>query len=135
VKRIIIYTDGAARGNPGPAGAGAVLIGEDGSVVAEVSRYLGKTTNNQAEYQALVLALEEARRIGATVLNIYSDSELLVKQMKGEYYVRNDGLKPLFKLAKGKLKSFSQYSIDYLPRERNAHADRLANRAIDEHDL
>jgi ribonuclease HI len=134
VKRILIYTDGAARGNPGPAGAGAVLIGEDGSVLAEVSRYLGKTTNNQAEYQALVLALEEAKKLAADEVNIFSDSELLVKQIKGEYHVKNDGLKPLFKLVKSKLQHFGKYKIEYLPRERNAHADRLANRAIDEYD-
>jgi len=135
MKRIIIYTDGAARGNPGPAGAGAVLMGEDGDIISEVSRYLGKTTNNQAEYQALIIALEEARKIGAGVLTIYSDSELLVRQMKGDYLVRNDGLKPLFKLAKEKLKNFGKHTIEYLPRERNAHADRLANRAIDEQAL
>lgn len=135
MKRLTIYCDGAARGNPGPAGAGAVLIDEDGSILAEVSHYLGETTNNQAEYQALVMALEEARKLGAQTVNIYSDSELLVRQMKGSYLVKNDGLKPLFKLAKEKLKHFGKHSIDYLPRERNAHADRLANRAIDEKDL
>ncbi len=135
MKRLTIFTDGAARGNPGPAGAGAVLIGEDGAVVSELSKYLGKTTNNQAEYQALIIALEEARRVGAETLNIFSDSELLVRQMKGDYLVKNEGLKPLFKLAKEKLKNFGKHTIDYLPRERNAHADRLANRAIDDHDL
>lgn len=135
MKRLTIFTDGAARGNPGPAGAGAVLIGEDGAVVSELSKYLGKTTNNQAEYQALIIALEEARRVGAETLSIFSDSELLVRQMKGDYLVKNEGLKPLFKLAKEKLKNFGKHTIDYLPRERNGHADRLANRAIDDHDL
>lgn len=135
MRRVIIYTDGAARGNPGPAGAGAVLIGEDGDILAEVSRYLGETTNNQAEYQALIMALEEARKLGADSLNIFSDSELLVRQIKGDYLVKNGGLKRLFKLAKDKLKGFGKHTIEYLPRERNAHADRLANRAIDEKDL
>ncbi len=135
MKRMTIYTDGAARGNPGPAGAGAVLMDEDGDVVAELSRYLGETTNNQAEYQALIIALEEARRLGADQLSIFSDSELLVKQIKGDYLVRNEGLRRLFKLAKDKLKIFGKHTIEYLPRERNTHADRLANRAIDEKDL
>lgn len=135
MKRIIIYTDGAARGNPGPAGAGVVVIDEDGAVISEVSKYLGETTNNQAEYQALIIALEEARKLGAETLSIFSDSELLVRQIQGEYLVKNEGLKRLFKLAKDKLKGFGKHTIAYLPRERNKHADRLANRAIDDHDL
>lgn len=135
MKRIIIYTDGAARGNPGPAGAGAVLIGEDGSLLAELSRYLGETTNNQAEYQALIIALEKAKELGAKSLKIYADSELMVRQLEGDYLVRNDMLKPLFKIIKGKLQNFENYTIEHVPRERNGHADRLANKAIDEKDL
>lgn len=135
MKHITIYCDGAARGNPGPAGAGAVLLTEDGSVLSELSKYLGETTNNQAEYQALLMALSEAKKLGAERINIFSDSELMVKQLKGEYRVKNEGLKPLFKNAVEKLKSFVEHKINYLPREKNAHADSLANRAIDSSDL
>jgi ribonuclease HI len=131
VKKIIIYCDGAARGNPGPAGAGALILGDDGSVIFELSKYLGETTNNQAEYQALIMALEEARKQGVDDVQIYSDSELMVRQIKGEYRVKNGGLKELFKLTLRKLQTFKKYSIDYLPREKNSIADALANRAID----
>lgn len=129
---ITIYSDGAARGNPGPAGAGAVLTGEDGSVVAEVCSYLGETTNNQAEYRALLLALDEALRHGATRLAIYADSELMVKQIRGEYRVKNEELKPLHGEIVKRLRGVKQYTIEHVPREKNKHADRLANRAIDE---
>lgn len=135
MKRIIIYCDGAARGNPGPAGAGALILDEDGSVVFELSRYLGETTNNQAEYQALILALEEAMKQDVDEVQIYSDSELMVRQIKGEYRVKNGGLKELFKIVLRKLQTFRKYSIDYLPREKNTLADSLANRAIDNNDL
>lgn len=132
MKRIIIYCDGAARGNPGPAGAGALILGEDGSVVFELSKYLGETTNNQAEYQALILALEEAMKQDAEEIQVYSDSELMVRQIKGQYRVKNGGLKELFKIVLRKLQTFKKYNIDYLPREKNALADSLANRAIDD---
>lgn len=134
MKKIIIYCDGASRGNPGPAGAGAVLLGEDGSVIYELSKYLGETTNNQAEYQALILALEEAKNQDAKEVDIFTDSELVVRQLKGSYRVKNGNIKPLFKLVLHKLQSFNKYSVEYLPREKNAHADNLANRAIDEYD-
>ncbi len=129
---IIIYTDGAARGNPGPAGAGAVLSTEGGELIAEVSEYLGEMTNNQAEYRALLLALLEAKRHGATRLEIYSDSELMVKQLRGEYRVKNDGLKPLYAEILRHLRQIGRYTIEHVPREKNSLADALANRAIDE---
>ena len=131
MNRVIIYSDGAARGNPGPAGAGAVLQGEDGHVIVELCRYLGEATNNQAEYQALLLALEEAKTIGADKLTIFADSELMVKQIMGEYRVKNDGLKPLFAEAQKLLRDFADYTIEHVPRDENRHADRLANLAID----
>lgn len=127
-----IYSDGAARGNPGPAGAGAVLMAEDGSLLSEVCRYLGETTNNQAEYRALLLAIEEASSKGATKLAIYADSELMVKQIRGEYRVKNEDLKPLHREIVQRLKTMGSYTIDHVPRERNKAADKLANRAIDE---
>jgi len=131
VKKIIVYCDGAARGNPGPAGAGVLILDENGSVLFELSKYLGETTNNQAEYRALILALEEAKKHKADDIHIYSDSELMVRQIKGEYRVKNGGLKELYKIAVGKLKSFKKFHIEYLPREKNTLADNLANRAID----
>ncbi|MFA4874957.1 MAG: ribonuclease HI family protein [bacterium] len=129
---IIIHSDGAARGNPGPAGAGAVLSSPGGELVAEVSEYLGEMTNNQAEYRALLLALEEARRHGATRLEIYADSELMVRQLRGEYKVKNEGLKPLHREILRHLREVGRYTIEHVPREKNSHADALANKAIDE---
>lgn len=129
--RVTIYSDGAARGNPGPAGAGAVLTGDDGRVLVEVCRYLGETTNNQAEYRALLLALEQAQKVGADGVAIFADSELMVKQIKGEYRVKNEGIKPLFEQAVKLLRAIGEYTIEHVPREKNKHADKLANLAID----
>lgn len=132
MSEMVIHTDGAARGNPGPAGAGAVIATADGKVVAEVCRYLGDgVTNNQAEYRALLLALEEAKRAGATRVAIHADSELMVKQVRGEYRVKNGGIKPLHAEAMALLRGFGAYTISYLPREQNRRADQLANLAID----
>lgn len=126
-----IYSDGAARGNPGPAGVGAVILGADGKVLAEVCRYMGEMTNNQAEYHALLLALNEAKKLDITRVSIYADSELMVRQLRGEYKVKNDGLKSLFQEATALLRKFGGYTIDYIPREKNKRADKLANLAID----
>jgi ribonuclease HI len=131
VERVTIFSDGAARGNPGPAGAGAVLTGDDGRVLVEVCRYLGETTNNQAEYRALLLALEQALEIDASSVSIFADSELMVKQIKGEYRVKNEGIKPLFEQAVKLLRGFQDYTIAHVPRDQNKHADKLANLAID----
>ena len=131
MSEIVIYSDGAARGNPGPAGAGAVLKDSGGKVRSEVCRYLGEMTNNQAEYHALLLALKEAKRLGATRLRIYADSELVVRQINGDYRVKNQGLKPLFQEIMTRLRGVGRYTIEYLPREKNKRADKLANLAID----
>lgn len=132
MSEITIYSDGAARGNPGPAGAGAVLTDTKGKVVGEVCRYLGDDmTNNQAEYRALLLALHEAKQKGASRVKIFADSELMVKQILGEYRVKNDGIKPLFGEIMGLLRGLGGYTIEYVPRERNKRADKLANLAID----
>jgi len=128
---ITIHTDGAARGNPGPAGAGAVITDTKGNVVAEVCKYLGETTNNQAEYQALLLALEEAKKHGALRVSIFSDSELMVRQLNGEYKVKNAGLRPLFEKAFRLLRDIGGYKVMHIPREKNKRADQLANLAID----
>jgi ribonuclease HI len=129
---IIIYSDGAARGNPGPAGAGAILLDAEGRSVGSVCRYLGETTNNQAEYQALLLALHEAISLGAPSVSVFADSELMVKQIRGEYKVKNEGLRPLYKDIMNLLRRFKGYRIEHVPREKNKRADRLANIAIDD---
>lgn len=127
-----LFTDGAARGNPGPAGAGAVLCDAKGGVREELCEYLGETTNNIAEYRALLLGLKKAVALGSTEIEILADSELMVRQLNGEYRVKNEGLRPLFQEAVRLLKRFKKYSIKHIDREQNYEADRLANRAIDE---
>lgn len=132
MKKIIIHSDGAARGNPGQAGAGAVLSDEHGKVVREVARYLGHKTNNEAEYAALLIGLEAAKELGATSVHVRCDSELMVKQLKGEYRVKHPNLKPLFAKAKDLVAGFESFRIEHVRREHNSHADELANQAIDE---
>ncbi|MFZ5893774.1 MAG: ribonuclease HI family protein [Myxococcota bacterium] len=129
----VLWTDGAARGNPGPAGGGAILKNPAGEVLATESLYLGHTTNNIAEYRALLLGLERALRCGIRRIEVRADSELLIKQLRGEYRVRNEGLKPLFEAAKQLLARFQSAKLTHVRREHNAEADRLANRGIDEH--
>ena len=131
-RRFVVYADGAARGNPGPAGAGAVLLDERGNVVAELWRGLGRATNNVAEYNALILGLEEARRRGATAVDVRLDSKLVVEQMRGVWRIRHPGLKDLAIRAGALLASFPEHRIRHVPRAENAHADALANRAVDE---
>jgi ribonuclease HI len=127
----ILWTDGAARGNPGPAGGGAILKTLEGEVIAEESLYFGHTTNNIAEYRALLLGLDRALACGVSKIEVRADSELLIKQLRGEYRVRNAGLKPLFEQAKLLLARFSSVKLTHVRREMNAEADRLANRGID----
>jgi ribonuclease HI len=126
-----LYTDGASRGNPGPAGAGVLLLDEKGRPILELNRFLGKATNNEAEYQALIAGLEAAEKLGVSRLQIFLDSELVVKQLQGEYRVRNPRLQPLFDEVASRLQRFSRYAIMYVPRDRNQAADRLANEAVD----
>jgi len=128
---LTIYTDGASRGNPGPAGAGFVIYRGD-KLVEGQAQYLGEVTNNQAEYNALILALERALALGAQEVLAKSDSELMVKQLKGQYRVKDAKLKPLFARAKELIGSLSGFSIEHLRRDGNSEADGLANRAIDE---
>lgn len=130
--KAVLYADGAARGNPGPAGAGAVLEDDHGAVLAEVVRYLGRATNNVAEYSALIAGLEEARRRGVTDLDIRMDSLLVVRQMQGLWKIKHPGLKPLALRAGALLAEFPTRKIDHVRRGANARADALANRAIDE---
>ena len=130
--RLILYADGAARGNPGPAGAGAVLLDAEGRIVAELTRALGRATNNVAEYSALILGLEEARRRGAKAIDVRMDSLLVVEQMRGRWRIKHPGLVPLALRAGELLASFPEREIRHVPREENVIADALSNRAIDE---
>lgn len=131
----IACTDGAARGNPGPAGAGVIIFGPDKAVVSEDYLYLGDVTNNVAEYRALLLALDRLTELKAENILVRADSELMVKQIKGEYRVKNKGLLLLFQQALRQLETFQSFEIEHIPREENCEADRLANRAIDESQL
>lgn len=127
---LAIYIDGASRGNPGPAGIGIVL--KDGDrVVAEISEFIGRSTNNVAEYRALIRGLDEARALGAKAVAVRSDSELLVSQLKREYKVKSPDLSPLFLEANRLLTAFDRYTIHRVPRGENMAADALANRAIE----
>jgi len=128
---LTLQADGGARGNPGPAGAGAVLYDADGKEVAALSRFLGRATNNEAEYRALIMGLTEAQRLGAGELTVKLDSELIVRQLQGRYRVKAPGLKPLFAEARRLLQPFAKVSIMHVPRADNARADELANQAMD----
>jgi ribonuclease HI len=131
MNKLIIFTDGGARGNPGPAGIGAAIYDENKVMVAEISEYLGVTTNNQAEYKALIAAISKAKELGAKELDCYLDSELVVKQLKREYKVKNKDLAPLFLSIHNLSLNFNKISYTHIPRERNSEADRLANEAMD----
>jgi ribonuclease HI len=132
VKRAVLYADGACRGNPGPAGSGAALVDDGGHVVAEAMRYLGPGTNNVAEYTALIIGLEEAWRHDVEDLEIRMDSRLVVEQMNGKWRVRDAKLRPLADRARELLARFAKWKLRHIPRDQNAVADLLANRAIDE---
>jgi ribonuclease HI len=129
--RLLIYTDGAARGNPGPAGAGAILRDADGTVLAEIAEPLGRATNNVAEWTAVLLALEEARRLGATHVDLRMDSELVARQISGIYRVKHPDLKPIHTAVMELLRALDGYTVGHVPRELNKDADRLSNVAID----
>ncbi|HHY42398.1 MAG TPA: ribonuclease HI family protein [Thermoanaerobacterales bacterium] len=132
MSKVIVYTDGASRGNPGHAGIGIVFVDEKGNVLNEISEYIGETTNNIAEYTALVTALKNALEMNFDEIEVISDSELMVKQINGEYQVKNQGLKPLYTEACELLKEFKNYTVRHVKREHNQKADDLANRGIDE---
>jgi ribonuclease HI len=129
---ITVRVDGASRGNPGPSGAGAVVEFGDGRAPRELCSYLGET-NNVAEYRALLLALEEAARHTVSSITVHSDSELLVRQLRGEYKVKAEHLRPLHAEASRRLRVFPAVRILHVPREENRRADSLANLAIDQH--
>lgn len=131
MQTIKIFTDGGARGNPGPAGIGGVLYNEKNEVINTFSEYIGETTNNQAEYKALIKALEMAKSIGADIVECYLDSELVVKQMNREYRVKDKDLASLFVKVWNIASSFKKITFTHVFRESNKEADRLVNEAID----
>ena len=132
-RRLLIYTDGAARGNPGPAGLGAILRdAENGDVLAELARFLGVRTNNYAEWTAVEDALREALRLGATHVDLRMDSELVARQISGRYRVKHPDLKPIHASVMAMLSQLRSYTVGHVPRELNKDADRLSNVAIDE---
>ena len=130
--RLVIHTDGAARGNPGPAGAGAILVdADDGRVVAEIAEFLGRATNNVAEWTAVELALERALTEGATHVDLRMDSQLVARQIIGMYRVKHPDLQPIHRRVMAMLGRLDGYTVGHVPRERNKEADRLSNVAID----
>ena len=128
---MVAYIDGGSRGNPGPAGYGVWIRDGDGQTVETLSQFLGETTNNVAEYQALLAALEYATAHQVKRLAVYCDSELVARQMQGRYRVQSPDLKPLFERAQELARRLPQFSIESIPREQNSFADRLANEAMD----
>jgi len=131
VSSIIVWTDGAARGNPGPAGAGAQLTTPTGEVVGEIAEGLGETTNNVAEYTAAIRGLERAAELGATDVVLRSDSQLLINQLSGRYRVKSEHLIPLYRRLRDLARGFERIRFEHVPRERNTEADRLANEGVD----
>jgi ribonuclease HI len=129
-KRLVIYTDGASLGNPGLAAIGAVMKDEQGRLIARISQPIGRATNNQAEYRAIIAALEKAVSLGAEEVILNSDSELVVKQLNGSYRVKKPSLKPLYQKVKQLQSQLQGFSITHIPRQQNREADRLANRAL-----
>jgi ribonuclease HI len=131
VEWITANVDGGARGNPGPAGYGAYIRGADGKPIAQLSEYLGIKTNNFAEYSALLGALEYAITHGYRALKVISDSELMVRQMTGQYRVNSPDLKPMYEKARSLVRQLDKFTIEHVLRTKNQHADRLANEAMD----
>ncbi|HVZ75973.1 MAG TPA: ribonuclease HI family protein [Candidatus Paceibacterota bacterium] len=137
MQKIIIHTDGGSRGNPGPAGIGAVIESDSGEVLKEISDYIGETTNNVAEYEALIRALEECKKLFGTSMRdmeveVQMDSELVVRQLSGIYKVKDPGMKERFaRVAKIRLEDAPNMTFKHVYREQNAHADELVNKAID----
>ena len=132
VDELVVHVDGGARGNPGPAAVAAVATTPDGQPVAERSEYIGAATNNVAEYRAVLLALELAKELGAREVEIINDSELVARQIGGEYKVKHAGLKPLFQETMGKLREFDVWALRNVRREQNERADELVNQALDD---
>ena len=132
---VVVWTDGGARGNPGPAGYGVVVTTPGGQVLAEVAEGIGRATNNVAEYRGAIAGLQQARALGARRVRVRADSLLVVNQQKGLWRVRNEALRTLSSEARRLAGQFERVVWEHVPRERNRHADALANRAMDLQDL
>ena len=130
MKRVVIYADGASRGNPGPAAIGAIIKDKQGRLITTIARSIGRATNNQAEYKAIIAALEHAITLGANQVEIHSDSELVVRQINGEYRVKKATLKPLYQKVKRLQSQLKSFIITHIPRQQNTEADNLANKAL-----
>ena len=134
-QKILVHSDGASRGNPGPAGMGVVIYDGKGQTLWRGSRFLGKTTNNVAEYKAFLWGVEKALELSPSSVKFCMDSQLIVNQIKGIYRVKHAGLKPLYDEAVKRLDRLAHYSVEHVPREENREADRLANEGIDKEGL
>ncbi|MCA3015484.1 MAG: ribonuclease HI family protein [Myxococcaceae bacterium] len=132
VARVRLYSDGAARGNPGLAGAGAVLVEPSGQVVDRIGKFLGTQTNNYAEYMGLLLGLRRARELSVREVEVFADSELMLRQLGGRYQVKSTSLRPLYEEALSLFNDFERVKLVHVPREMNRAADEMSNRAIDE---
>jgi ribonuclease HI len=130
--RLRLYSDGAAKGNPGPAGAGAVLVEPSGQVVDKLGKFLGHQTNNYAEYMGLLIGLKRARELQVRELEVFADSELMIRQLAGRYQVKSPSLRPLYEEALKLLNEFERVKLVHVPREMNRAADEMSNRAIEE---
>ena len=130
--KAIVHVDGGARGNPGPAAAACVITSPGGELLGEHTQLLGVTTNNVAEYRALLLGLQQARELSVSEVEVIGDSELIAQQVLGHYKVRKESLRPLHAEAMQALDEFQRWSIRTVPRELNARADALVNRALDQ---
>jgi ribonuclease HI len=130
--RVVVHVDGGSRGNPGPAAVAAVATDADGEPLGERKLYIGEATNNVAEYRAVLLGLELARELGAEEVEVVNDSELIARQIGGEYKVKHAGLKPLFIEAMRELRGFHKWAVRPVRREENERADELVNEALDE---
>jgi ribonuclease HI len=129
--KLVVHVDGGARGNPGPAAIGVVVSDADGRLLEEIAETIGETTNNVAEYRALLRGLERARALGADEVDVVGDSELVAKQVTGKYKVKHAGLRPLHAQAQRALAGFARWSVRTVPRAQNAAADALVNAALD----
>ena len=129
--KLTVHVDGGSRGNPGPAAIAAVLSDHNGEIVDSAGEVIGRATNNVAEYRALIFGIERAAALGATELELVGDSELIVKQVRGEYRVKDAGLRPLHSAAQSALGDFAEWTIRHVKREQNAEADRLVNETLD----
>ncbi len=129
-EKLVFYIDGASRGNPGESGVGIVMCDADKRKIQNYHKYIGRATNNVAEYLALIIALQEAIKVKVREVTVYCDSELVVRQVNGRYRVKDDKLKQLYILAKNLIEYFKEFKLEYIEREKNQQADKLAMQAV-----